>query len=123
MLNTGIMIKLYTLDELSEKARKKAIEEHRQFELSIMTPEDFITGDPEYDTEEEIQKAYDAEYDYYLFNDDPIIEDIEANGYYFYEDGKMANVTEYIKNNTVYKVELKLNGVIYDITDIAMNKN
>ena len=123
MLNTGIMIKLYTLDELSEQARKKAIEEHRQFELSIMTPEDFITGDPEYDTEEELQKSYDAEYDYYLFNDEPIIENIEANGYYFYEDGEMANVTEYIKNNTVYKVELKLNGVIYDITDIVTDKN
>ena len=36
MLNTGIMIKLYTLDELSENARQKAIEEHRQFALSIM---------------------------------------------------------------------------------------
>lgn len=84
MLNTGIMIKLYTLDELSEQARKKAIEEHRQFELSIMTPEDFISGVPEYDTEEELQKAYDAEYDYYLMNDEPIIENIEANNYYFY---------------------------------------
>lgn len=123
MLNTGIMIKLYTLDELSEQARKKAIEEHRQFELSIMAPEDFITGDPEYDTEEEIQKAYYAEYDYYLFNDEPIIEAIEANGYYFYENGEQAHVTSYIKNNTVYKVELKLNGVIYDITDIATDKN
>lgn len=51
MLNTGIMIKLYTLNELPENARQKAIEEHRQFELSIMSPDDFISGCPEYDTE------------------------------------------------------------------------
>ena len=119
MLNTGIMIKLYTLDELSENARQKAIEEHRQFELSIMSPDDFISGCPEYDTEEELQKTYEAEYDYLLMNDEPIIENIEANNYYFYEDGTLAAVTEYIRENHVYKVELKHNGIIYDITDIC----
>ena len=61
MLNTGIMVKLYALNELSENARQKAIEEHRQFELSIMSPNDFISGCPEYDTEEELQKAYEAD--------------------------------------------------------------
>jgi hypothetical protein len=36
MINTGITIKLYELSELSPKAKQKAIEEHRNFELSIM---------------------------------------------------------------------------------------
>jgi mRNA-degrading endonuclease HigB of HigAB toxin-antitoxin module len=122
MLNTGIMIKLYKLDELSEKARQKAIEEHRQFELSIMSPDDFISGEAEYDTPEKLQKTYELEYDYYLYNDEPIIESIEANDYYFYEDGELADVTEHIKNNEVYKVELKLNGVIYDITHLIIEE-
>lgn len=119
MLNTRIMIKLYSLEELSENARQKAIDDYRQFELSIMSPDDFISGFPEYDTKEELQKAYEAEYDYILMNDEPIIENIEANNYYFYEDGTLAAVTKYIRENHVYKVELKHNGVIYDITDIC----
>ena len=43
-------INLYTFAELSANAKAKAIEEHRRFLLDDMQPEDFISGDPEYDT-------------------------------------------------------------------------
>lgn len=56
-MNTyNISINLYKLSELSGKAQAHAIEEHRYFMLSDMTPEDFISGNPEYDTAEELQK-------------------------------------------------------------------
>jgi len=95
MIDTGITIKLYSFSELSEKAKRKAIEAHREFELSIMEPNDFITGIAEYDTPEELQKAYKAQYDYYLMNDEPIIEIIEANDYLFFENGKLAHTVRY----------------------------
>lgn len=84
-----VSLNIYELHELNEKARNKAIEDHRIFLLSEMRPEDFISGDPEYDTPEELEKAYNSEYDYYLFNDEPIIESIECNEYFFYENGEI----------------------------------
>ena len=95
MIDTGITIKLYSFSELSEKAKRKAIEDHREFELSMMKPEDFVTGIPEYDTPEELQKAYEAQYDYCLMNDDPIIENIEANDYLFFANGELAHTITY----------------------------
>lgn len=84
-----ISINIYSLDELNEKARNRAIEEHRAFLLSIMCPEDFISGCPEYDTPEELKKAYNSEYEYYLMNDEPIIESIEINEYMFFSNGEI----------------------------------
>lgn len=95
MTTVNIKINLYSFDELSEKAKTKAIDEHRQFLLSVMQPNDFISGIAEYDTPEELQKAYDAEYDYYLMNDEPIIENIKANEYLFFENGELAHTVHY----------------------------
>ena len=95
MIDTGITIKLYSFSELDEKAKRKAIEAHREFMLSLMTPDDFISGIAEYDTPEELQKIYEAEYDYYLFDDEPIIENIEANEYLFFENGELAHTVRY----------------------------
>ena len=95
MIDTGITIKLFSLSELSEKAREKAIEDQRNFEFSIMSPDDFISGLPEYDTPEQLQKTYEAEYDYYAENDDPIIESIEANDYLFFANGEQAHIVCY----------------------------
>jgi mRNA-degrading endonuclease HigB of HigAB toxin-antitoxin module len=95
MIDTGITIKLYSFSELSEKAKRKAVEAHREFELSLMAPNDFITGIAEYDTPEELQKTYEAQYDYYLMNDEPIIENIEANDYLFFANGKLARTVRY----------------------------
>lgn len=95
MIDTGITIKLYAFSELNEKAKRKAIEKHREFMLSIMRPEDFKTGIPEYDTPEELQKTYEAEFDYYAMNDEPIIENIEANDYLFFANGELAHTVRY----------------------------
>lgn len=88
------VIGVYKFNELSVDARNKAIDDHRCFLLSIMRPDDFISGDPEYDTPEELQKTYEAEYAYYETNDDPIIECIEANDYDYYENGEIVGCNE-----------------------------
>jgi hypothetical protein len=88
------IIYVYKFEELEEHAKNKAIYEHRNFLLSIMTPNDFISGDPQYDTEEELQKAYESEYNYYLFEDEPIIESIECNDYNFTSDGELIGYNE-----------------------------
>ena len=112
-----IELNLYTINELDEKAKARAIEDHRQFELSIMQPEDFISGETEYDTPEELQKTYEAEYEYYLNNDEPIIENIEANEYLFFMNGELASVTQYCgKHHKAGKTEMEFHGVTYDIT-------
>lgn len=99
MINFSIPFTVYTLDELSEQAREHAIFEHRQFLLGEMQPSDFISGDPEYDTPEQLQEQYKAEYEYYENNDGPIIESIECNEYMFFADGSIANTTHYWSNH------------------------
>lgn len=114
MIDTGITIKLYSFSELNEKAKRKAIEEHREFELSVMRPDDFISGIAEYDTPEELQKTYEAQYDYYLMNDEPIIESIEANDYLFFENGKLASTVRYCGNHPLAgETHFIFNGVDY----------
>lgn len=90
-----LTINLYTFSELSEKAKEKAIEDARQFLLSIMHPTDFISGDPEYDTHEKLTEQYTAEHDYYCFNDEPILEYIEANDYIFYYNGDLCHTVTF----------------------------
>jgi len=115
MIDTGITIKLYSFSELNEKAKRKAIEAHREFELSIMEPNDFITGIAEYDTPEELQKTYREQYNYYLMNDEPIIENIEANDYLFFENGEIAHIiryfgeTHFIFKDTEYIIKTEKN--------------
>lgn len=84
-----ININIYNFDELNDKAKNRAVDDHRNFLLSIMRPNDFISGDPEYDTPEELEKTYQSEYEYYLMNDEPIIESIEINEYMFYSNGEI----------------------------------
>lgn len=116
MIDTGITIKLYSFSELSEKAKRKAVEDHREFMLSLMAPDDFITGIPEYDTPEELQKTYEAEYDYYATNDAPIIEDIEANDYLFFENGDLAHTITYCGNHPLAgETHFIFNGADYII--------
>jgi hypothetical protein len=111
-----VTIILYSFDELNENAKKKAIESQREFELSVMRKEDFISGDPEYDTEKELRKAYNAQYAYYEQNDEPIIESIEANDYLFFSDGELANCTTYVgKHEKAGITELKIGNDIYII--------
>lgn len=40
-----ISIKLYSFKELNAEAQEKAIEDHREFLLLVMSPDDYISGD------------------------------------------------------------------------------
>jgi len=109
-------INLYEFSELNEKAKENAIFEHRDFLLSTMQVSDFISGDSEYDTPENLKKSFDSEYDHVLNNDEPIIESIEANEYLFYSDGKLANCTTYCGTHEKTGItELKIGLDIYTL--------
>lgn len=97
MINANI--KLYSFEELGMDAKQRAIEDHRNFLLSVMNYADFISGDPKYDTPEELQKAYDSEYNYILKEDTGVIESIAINDYMFFNNGVMAHVVNEIWHN------------------------
>ena len=100
MIDTGITIKLYLFSELNEKAKKRAIEEQREFELKIIELNDFEKGI--------------AEYDYYATNDEPIIEAIESNDYLFFENGELAHTVRYCGNHPLAgETHFIFNGVDY----------
>ena len=123
MKQITLTIGLYNFDELSENAKNRAIYEHRAFLLETMLIDDFISGDEEYDTPEKLEELYNAEYEYYEANDEPIIENIEINDYLFYEDGELANACTYIENhpdkNKAGKTIVKYKGVEYIAVDVA----
>ena len=114
-----LSIKLYQLHELTEKARQKAISEHRGFILSTMAPEDFISGDPEHDTPEKLQEAQELEQDYYLFNDEPIIESLEINEYLFYADGALCHCCHYTGGPKKGTVEIIIHGETYTLQEVT----
>jgi len=115
MKTANITLPLYELSELTERAREKAIQHQREFLLEIMCPNDFISGDPEFDTPEQLQRQYEDEFEYYAWNDEPIIESIEANEYLFYADGSMAHVVEYVAGPLKGKTILKIHGTEFAI--------
>lgn len=88
-----VSINIYKVDELPEPSQKKAIEDHRIFLLSTMQASDFISGDPEYDTPDQLKAQFTEEYKYYLLHDTPIRDDLNANNYWFFLDGTLANCT------------------------------
>lgn len=111
-----VQINIYSFNELSEQARQKAIDEHRNFMLSTMSPADFESGDPEFDTPEALLKAYAVEETNILWNDSPVIENIEANDYLFFSDGELANCTTYCgKHPKAGITELKIGNDIYTL--------
>ena len=116
MKEINVEISLYKLHELSEDAKIAAIENHRAFLLETMRIDDFISGDPEYDTEEQLQETFNKEYEYILMDDEPVIESIETNDYYFFSDGKLADCTTYCGSHPKAGItELKFMGNIYQV--------
>jgi len=83
MIKVNIEVGLYTIDELEENARDKAITEHREFLLGM-----FDAG--EYD--------WDIEYDTYKDNltEEDIIESIDANECLYYIDGTTPHTIRYM---------------------------
>ena len=111
MLNVNI--RLYTFQELNEKAKRKAIEEHRPFLLDVLVP-DYIDGVIDWNDPEKMG-MYDDEYNYILENDDPVIESIDINEYYFYFDGTMCNVLHCTAGPLADKTAVRIHGENYFI--------
>ena len=76
-----VLINLYELNELTEKARQRAIDDHFNFLCSIGQE---VEGDD--------GQMYT---DYSEPDEQDVIESIEINEYLFYADGDMANCTTY----------------------------
>ena len=75
-------INLYQFSELSEEAKQKAIFEHENFLLSIGIEQEDEEGETAIEYPEEI-------------TDSEVIESIEANEYYFFASGELADVVQY----------------------------
>jgi len=105
-----VSIHLFKFEELNEKAQEKAVSDHRYFLIDTMRPDDFISGDPEWDTPEKLFETYRAEYNYYLMHDEPIIDSIQANDYWFFHDGALANCTTYTGGPNKGKTIFTLHG-------------
>ena len=83
MKTATLKICLFQFDELSKTAQKKAIEQHADF----MEQEG-----QEYENEKgELVTSYERP------TDDVVVDNIEINEYYFYEDGNLAHT---IKNTS-----------------------
>ena len=83
-----------------------------------MCKDDFVSGDIQYDTDENLQKAYETEYAYYEGNDEPIIESIEINDYLFFYNGSIANCTTYMGGEKIGKTECTYHEKVFDVTQI-----
>jgi|SRR5690606_28645727 len=77
-----VTINLYSFNELNENARKKAIEEHYCFMVSL--PPEYEDENGEMKTEEN----YDP-------SNEEVIDNIELNDYLFYRDGNVACCTTF----------------------------
>lgn len=123
MKKIEVTVNLYTFEELSDTAKEYAISDHRAFLLSEMSPNDFISGDPEYDTPEKLQEQYESEYEYIENNDEGVVESICINDYLFYKSGEIANACTYIEGHPdkskAGKTIVKYNGVEYVAVDVA----
>ena len=100
-----VTIDLFSLDELDMDAKSIAINEHKEFLLSIF--------DASY---------YEGEnYTYSQYNKDlkkkDIIESIEANNYLFFNSGKMAHCLQYMENNKCTKHVFIIDDIEYIIED------
>lgn len=85
-----VRIKLYLFNELGADAKKKAISEHREFLHE--------TGDGWRSTKD-------------------VIENMEINEYYFFEDGELAHCTTYTDNHKKSgTTEFHFHGRDYNIT-------
>lgn len=77
----NVTINLYSFEELNEKARQKAISEHQSF----------LDGQPEQYENEDGEMVEE----YVEHTEADAIENIEANEYIYFEDGKLAHCCTY----------------------------
>lgn len=108
-----VNIHLYTLAELPETSRRRAIEEHRSFLLDTLTP-DYIDGVTNWHDPEKMT-MYQDEYDHILMNDEPVIESIEINEYFFFYSGELVDVTHYTGGPFTGRTWAAIGGEGYEI--------
>ena len=97
-------INLYDFDELSDNAKRKAINEHRQFLIETEQPSDYYTFG-----EYEEQMAYIAT------NDEYIIENIKCNDYLFYADGNLCWSCQYVAGPKKGITEINIHGELFTL--------
>ena len=103
MKQVSVTINLYTIYELSENAKEKAINEHGDFLQSIGSEYEAENGDMVTD----YSRPTEAE----------ILDSIEANEYLYFEDGEMAHTIHYCgKHEKSGTTEFNFMGNTYDIT-------
>ena len=105
MKTVTVSINLYSVDELGDKAKEVAIEEHRNFLLS----ECILNGNSPTGESDYLSEVEDIE-----DNDDYVLENIHANDYLYFYDGKLAKtvsdcgkhptagITEFMDQDQVY---------------------
>ncbi len=105
MKTVNVAINLYQFDELSEEAKAKAIEEHRDFLLRVTCVESFDFPDDYVSTMIEIQEK-----------DEPIIENIRINEYIYFSTGDLAHCTTYTGKHPKSGItEFNFMGSVYQI--------
>jgi len=97
-----VTINLYSFNELSEQAKEKAIYEHETFLLSIGQECENEHGEMEAIFTDSIERS-------------EVIESIEANEYYFFADGDLAQVCTYTGGPKQGATEFTFKGIIQTI--------
>jgi hypothetical protein len=102
-----VEIPLYTIDELKDSSKEKAIREHREFLLCVTDTSDF----------EENINAYIDWINDIESNDEPVLESIRMNEYLFFTDGEFVDTVTYVDKHPEKAgiTELKLFGQVYII--------
>lgn len=100
-----VIINLYSLSELSEEAKSKAIAEHASLLLS--------QGDEMENEAGELETIYRDD-----IEDSEVIESIEANEYLFFKNGDMARCTNFTgTHKRTGETALFLHGEEYLVKD------
>lgn len=108
-------IKIYSFSELSDAAKKKAVDEHRHFLLNELWGEYAELSNHGDENDEE----YDEQYAYISSNDEYVIENIEANEYYFYFDGSLCWTCTYMAGPKKGQTEIKIHGETYFVPEVT----
>jgi hypothetical protein len=101
----NVNLKLYSFNELSDEAKRFAIERHRDFLLNTTSEDDFEYPEDCASCIEDIEK-----------NDEYVIDNIVVNDYIYYTDGEMARCITYTgKHPKAGTTEFTLHGEMYII--------
>lgn len=110
-----VNITLYHLFDLPAAARNRAVEDHRHFLLATLQP-DFIDGVTDW-ADPEKMAMYRAEFDYIENNDDPVVESIEANDYWYFYDGTICPACTYVAGPKKGITEITVHGETFTIKE------